>query len=177
MLEVRTLGAAEGREHLEALADVLTDCVEGGASVSFMAPFSKSAAVRFFESVLDDVKAGNRILLAAFADGTLVGTVQILTSTPPNQPHRADVAKLLVSRRARAQGIGTRLMQHVEEAARLAGKTLLVLDTATGGSAERMYTRLGWTRVGVIPRYALFPDGTWCDTTLFWKEIAPSGKS
>jgi len=177
MLEVQTLSAAEGLEHLEALAEVLTDCVEGGASVSFMAPFSKSAAVRFFESVLKEVEAGNRILLAAFVDGSLVGTVQILTSTPPNQPHRADVAKLLVARRARAQGIGTRLMQHVEEAARLAGKPLLVLDTATGGSAERMYTRLGWTRVGVIPRYALFPDGTWCDTTLFWKEILPGTQS
>jgi GNAT superfamily N-acetyltransferase len=173
MLEVRTLGAAEGREHLEALAEVLTDCVEGGASVSFMARFSQSAAVHFFESVLEEVEAGNRILLAAFMDGTLVGTVQILTATPPNQPHRADVAKLLVSRRVRAQGIGTRLMQHVEEAAWLAGKTLLVLDTATGGSAERMYTRLGWNRVGTIPRYALFPDGTWCDTTIFWKEIVP----
>jgi GNAT superfamily N-acetyltransferase len=177
MLEVRTLSGAEGREHLEALAEVLTDCVEGGASVSFMAPFSKSAAVRFFESVLEEVEAGNRILLAAFMDGRLVGTVQILTSTPSNQPHRADVAKLLVSRAARLHGIGTRLMQHVEEAARLAGKTLLVLDTASGGSAERMYTRLGWTRVGVIPRYALFPDGTWCDTTLFWKEIALGAQS
>jgi GNAT superfamily N-acetyltransferase len=172
MIEVRKLNAAEGREHLEALAEVLADCVEGGASVSFMPPFPKSAAARFFESALEEVEAGARILLAAFDDGRLVGTVQILTATPPNQPHRADVAKLLVSRSARLQGIGTRLMQHVEETARLDGKTLLVLDTATGGSAERMYTRLGWTKVGVIPKYALFPDGTWCDTTVFWKEIA-----
>jgi GNAT superfamily N-acetyltransferase len=172
MIEVRKLSAAEGREHLEALAEVLADCVEGGASVSFMPPFSKAAAARFFESALEEVEAGARILLAAFDDGRLVGTVQILTATPPNQPHRADVAKLLVSRSARLQGIGTHLMQHVEETARSAGKTLLVLDTATGGSAERMYTRLGWTRVGVIPKYALFPDGTWCDTTVFWKEIA-----
>jgi GNAT superfamily N-acetyltransferase len=176
MLEVRTLSAVEGREHLEALAEVLIDCVEGGASVSFMTPFSKSAAVRFFESVLEEVEAGKRILVAAFVDGRLVGTVQILTATPPNQPHRADVAKLLVSRPARAQGIGTRLMQHVDETARRVGKTLLVLDTATGGSAERMYTRLGWTKVGVIPKYALFPDGTWCDTTIFWKEIVPGGQ-
>src|SRR4051794_11027501 len=130
MIEVRKLSAAEGHKHLEALAEVLADCVEGGASVSFMPPFSKSAAARFFESVLEEVEAGTRILLAAFDDGRLVGTVQILTGTPPNQPHRADVAKLLVSRSARLQGIGTRLMQHVEEAARLAGKTLLVLDTA-----------------------------------------------
>ncbi|HMJ62455.1 MAG TPA: GNAT family N-acetyltransferase [Bryobacteraceae bacterium] len=173
MVEVRKLSAAEGRERLEALAEVLADCVEGGASVSFLAPFPKSSAERFFESVLNDVEAGNRILLAAFADGRLAGTVQIVTATPPNQPHRADVAKLLVARSARLQGVGTRLMEHVEEAARLAGKTLLVLDTVTGGSAERMYERLGWNRVGVIPRYALFPDGTWCDTTIFWKEIAP----
>ena len=172
MIEVRKLSATEGREHLAALAEVLTDCVEGGASVSFMAPLSKSAAERFFESVLDEVEAGARILLAAFVDEKLVGTVQILTATPPNQPHRADVAKLLVSRSARLHGVGTRLMQQVEEAARRAGKTLLVLDTVTGGSAERMYTRLGWTRVGVIPKYAMFPDGTWCDTTVFWKEIA-----
>ena len=151
----------------------MTDCVEGGASVSFLSPFPKSAAERFFESVLDEVEAGARILLAAFDDERLVGTVQIVVATPPNQPHRADVAKLLVSRSARLQGIGTRLMEQVEEAARLAGKTLLVLDTVTGGSAERMYTRLSWNRVGVIPRYALFPDGTWCDTTVFWKEIAP----
>jgi GNAT superfamily N-acetyltransferase len=172
MFEVRNLSAAEGREHLEALAEVLADCVEGGASVSFLAPFPKSAAERFFESALEEVEAGARILLAAFDDGRLVGTVQILTAMPPNQPHRADVAKLLVSRSARLQGVGTRLMEQVEEAAREAGKTLLVLDTVTGGSAERMYTRLGWNRVGVIPKYALFPDGAWCDTTVFWKEIA-----
>src|SRR6476661_7952877 len=149
MVEVRKLSAAEGRQHLEALAEVLTDCVEGGASVSFLSPFPKSAAERFFESVLDEVDTGARILLAAFDDGRLVGTVQIVTATPPNQPHRADVAKLLVSRSARLRGVGTRLMEQVEEAARLAGKTLLVLDTVTGGSAERMYTRLGWNRVGI----------------------------
>ena len=170
MGEIRTLSGAEGRKHLVALAEVLVDCVEGGASVSFMWPFPRSAEERFFESVLDEVEAGRRILLAAFEGERLVGAVQVLTSMPPNQPHRADVAKLLVARPARSQGVGTRLMQSVEEVARQAGKTLLVLDTATGGSAERMYTRLGWTRVGVIPKYAMFPDGTWCDTTVFWKE-------
>ena len=172
MIEVRKLSAAEGREHLEALAEVLADCVEGGASVSFMPPFPKSAAARFFESALEDVEAGARILLAAFDDGRLVGTVQILTATPPNQPHRADIAKLLVHRSARAQGVGRRLMEHVEEVSLRLGKTLLVLDTATGDSAERLYTRLGWTRVGVIPKYALYPDGSWCDTTIFFKELS-----
>jgi len=117
------------------------------------------------------VQRGDRILLAAFIDSRLVGTVQILLATPPNQPHRADVAKLLVRRSARGQGIGRQLMEQVEEASRLAGKTLLVLDTVTGDPAERLYLRLGWNRVGVIPKYALYPDGTWCDTTIFWKQL------
>lgn len=171
MIEVRRLSAAEGRACLGALAEVLIDCVEGGASVSFMAPLSKHAAERFFESVLKDVESGGRILLAAFLGTELVGTVQLITATPPNQPHRADVAKLLVLRSVRGQGIGALLMKHVEEESRLARKRLLVLDTATGEAAEKLYTRLGWTRVGVIPQYALFPNGAWCDTTIFYKEI------
>ena len=101
-----------------------------------------------------------------------MGTVQVHLATPPNQPPRADVAKLLVSRSARGRGVGALLMQHAEEATRRAGKTLLVLDTVTGGDGEKLYTRLGWTRVGVIPKYALFPDGTWCDTTIFWKGLS-----
>jgi GNAT superfamily N-acetyltransferase len=171
MVEIRQLTAAEGSQYLGALADVLLDCVEGGASVSFMAGFSKVAAESFFENVLEKVRTGDRILLAAFSDSKLVGTVQIVTAMPPNQPHRADVAKLLVLRSARGQGVGTLLMERVEEAARRAGKTLLVLDTATGDLAEKLYERLRWTRVGVIPRYALYPDGRWCDTTVFWKRL------
>jgi len=171
MLEIRRLTAPEARQHLAALAEVLVDCVEGGASVSFMAPFPKADAESFFEKVVEGVERGNRILLGAFIDSQLVGTVQILIATPPNQPHRADIAKLLVRRSARGQGVGARLMEHAQEASRLAGKTLLVLDTATGDSAERLYTRLGWNRVGVIPKYALYPDGTFCDTTFFWKQV------
>jgi GNAT superfamily N-acetyltransferase len=171
MIEIRQLNATEGLPYLRALAEVLLDCVEGGASVSFMAPLPRATAESFFEKVLQGVQQGDRILLAAFIDSKLVGTVQILIATPPNQPHRADVAKLLVLRSARGQGVGARLMEHVEEASRLAGKTLLVLDTATGGNAEKLYACLGWTRVGVIPHYALFPDGTWCDTTIFWKQL------
>lgn len=171
MVEIRRLTAAEGRQYLGALADVLLDCVEGGASVSFMASLSKANAESFFENVLDGVQHGDRILLAAFIDSKLVGTVQILTAMPPNQPHRADVAKLLVLRSARGQGVGSGLMKHAEEASRLAGKTLLVLDTVTGDLGEKLYMSLGWTRVGVIPRYALYPDGTWCDTTIFWKQL------
>ncbi len=171
VVEIRQLTAAEGRRHLGALAEVLLDCVEGGASVSFMSSLSTSEAESFFARVLEGVDQGDRILLAAFIDSKMVGTVQILLATPPNQPHRADVAKLLVVRSARGQGVGSKLMEHVEEACRRAGRTLLVLDTATGGHGERLYTRLGWTRVGVIPKYALYPDGTWCDTTIFWKQV------
>jgi len=171
MIEIRQLNATEGLQYSPALVEVLLDCVEGGASVSFMAPLPRATAESFFEKVIQGVQQGDRILLAAFIDSELVGTVQILLATPPNQPHRADVAKLLVLRSARGQGIGARLMEHAEKASRLRGKTLLVLDTATGGDAERLYMRLGWTRVGVIPNYALFPDGTWCDTTIFWKQL------
>lgn len=172
MIEIRQLSATEGRQHLGALAAVLRDCVEGGASVSFMAPFSQADAESFFEKALDGVERGERILLAAFDESALVGTVQILTATPPNQPRRADVAKLLVLRSARGQGVATRLMERVEKAGRLAGKSLLVLDTVTGGAAEKLYVRLGWNRVGVIPNYALFPDGAPCATTIFWKELS-----
>ena len=102
----------------------------------------------------------------------MAGTVQIFIATPPNQPHRADVAKLLVLRSTRGQGIATRLMQAAEEAARRAGKSLLVLDTVTGSEAEKLYLRLGWTAAGIIPNYALMPDGTPCATTVFWKQLA-----
>jgi GNAT superfamily N-acetyltransferase len=171
VIEIRQLSAAEGRRYLDALAEVLVDCVEGGASVSFMTPFSKAEAKAFFEKALHDVENGNRILLAAFHDSKLVGTVQIVTATPPNQPHRADVAKLLVLRSARGQGVASRLMREVEAAARIAGKSLLVLDTVTGSTAEKLYVALGWTKAGVIPNYAMFPDGRWCDTTIFWKQL------
>ena len=172
MIEIRRLSAAEGRQYLGALAEVLLDCVAGGASVSFMASLSRAEAESFFEKVVEGVERGERILLAAFVDSELLGTVQIITATPPNQPHRADVAKLLVHRSARGQGLATRLMEQVEEASRSAGKTLLVLDTVTGGDAERLYLRLGWTKSGIIPRYALFPDGRFCDTTVFWKDLS-----
>jgi len=171
VVEIRKLTPTDGRLYLAALAEVLLDCVEGGASVSFMASLSKAEAESFFEKVVDGVQRGDRILLAAFVDSQLVGTVQILIATPPNQTHRADVAKLLVLRSARGQGVGAKLMQQVEEASRLAGKTLLVLDTVTGDAAEKLYLRLGWTRAGVIPNYAMYPDGRWCDTTIFWKQL------
>ena len=171
MVEIRRLTATDGHKYVAALASVLLDCVQGGASVSFMASLTKAEAEAFFEKVVDGVQRGERILLAAFIDSQLVGTVQIILATPPNQPHRADVAKLLVLRSARKQGVGARLMESVDEASRQAGKTLLVLDTVTGDPAEKLYMRLGWNKVGVIPNYALYPDGRYCDTTVFWKQV------
>jgi GNAT superfamily N-acetyltransferase len=154
------------------LAEVLADCVAGGASVSFMPPFGAAQATTFFEKIAAEVARGEAALLAARVDGRIVGTVQLGLALPPNQPHRADVRKLLVHRSARGRGIGAALMTAAEAAARKRGRTLLVLDTALGGDAERLYAGAGWTRVGVIPNYALFPDGSPCDTVVFWKKIS-----
>jgi GNAT superfamily N-acetyltransferase len=156
-----------------ALADVLMDCVDGGASVSFMAPLSRATALAFWQGVAEGVARGERVLLVAEeAGGQIVGTVQLIVSQPENQPHRADVAKMLVHRRARRQGIAQLLMAAVDDEARAAGKTVLVLDTVTGGDAERLYARAGWQRVGEVPRYALMPDGALCGTTFFYKHLA-----
>jgi GNAT superfamily N-acetyltransferase len=170
-IAIRMLTADEAQARTDTLAEVLIDCVEGGASVSFMAPLSREKAQRFWRGVADGVAAGDRALLVAEETDRVVGTVQILLTQPENQPHRADIAKMLVHRRARRRGLGARLMRAAEEAARRSGKTLLVLDTVTGGDAERLYERLGWVRVGVIPGYALFPDGRPCATTYFYKPL------
>jgi GNAT superfamily N-acetyltransferase len=170
-IEVRRLEATQAYESLDGLAEVLYDCVAGGASVSYMEPFSHGDACDVFEFVAAEVEQGRRLLLAAFADERLVGTVQVIIALPPNQPHRAEIAKLLVHRSARRRGVARLLMEHAESEAREVGKTLLVLDTVTGDAAERLYARLGWTRVGVIPGYALYPDGRPCDTTVFWKAL------
>jgi ribosomal protein S18 acetylase RimI-like enzyme len=170
-VEVRRLGVAEARAHLDGLAAVLHDCVEGGASVSYMAPFTQADAREAFAGFATEAERGRRLILAAFADGEVVGTVQVVLATPPNQPHRGEIAKLLVHRSARRRGVATQLMESAEAEARAEGRTLLVLDTVTGDAAEGLYERLGWTRVGVIPGYALYPDGRPCDTTVFWKAI------
>jgi ribosomal protein S18 acetylase RimI-like enzyme len=170
-IEIRRLASAEVHEQLDALAGVLFDCVAGGASVRYLAPFSHADARAAFEAVAADVEQGGRLLLAAFADGNLVGTVQVLLAMQPNSPHRGEIAQLLVHRSARRRGVAQRLMEHAEAVARAEGKTLLVLDTVTGDAAERLYERMGWTRVGVIPGYALYPDGRPCDTTVFWKSL------
>jgi GNAT superfamily N-acetyltransferase len=170
-IEIRRLAVGEVRAQLDGLAAVLADCVAGGASVSYLAPFSHEQARAAFAGFAVEVERGRRLLLAAFVRDRIVGTVQVILATPPNQPHRGEIAKLLVHRSARRRGIAQRLMEHAEIEARAEGKTLLVLDTVTGDNAEPLYERLGWTRVGVIPGYALYPDGRPCDTTVFWKAI------
>jgi GNAT superfamily N-acetyltransferase len=171
-VRVRRLTPDEAAASVSALADVLIDCVEGGASVSFMHPLSNEKATRFWQMVADGVARGERALLVAEdREGRIVGTVQLVLATPENQPHRADVAKMLVHRRARRRGVAERLMQAVESVARDEGRTVLVLDTVSGSAAERLYTRAGWQRVGEIPDYALMPDGEYCATTIFYKSL------
>lgn len=157
---------------LPALAEVLMDCVEGGASVSFMWPLAFADALAFWQVAMESAARGERILLIAQdRAGKLQGTVQVLLNLPENQPHRGDLAKMLVHRRARRCGVGAALVQAAEQAARSAGRSLLVLDTVTGGDAERLYQRLQWQRVGEIPGYALWPSGGLCSTTYFYKTL------
>jgi GNAT superfamily N-acetyltransferase len=156
---------------LDQLADVLVDCVEGGASVSFMSPFPHDEALAFFRKVAASVAASDTVLLAARLAGRIVGTVQLGLDTPPNQPHRADIKKMLVHRSARGRGIGAALMARAEQEARRNGRWLLVLDTVPGENGHRVYRRAGWTQSGIIPDYALFPDGRLCDTAVMWKRL------
>ena len=155
-----------------ALADVLKDCVDGGASVSFMLPFTRERALAFWRKVAEGVAAGQRALIVAEDDHGVCGTVQLIFDLPENQPHRADLAKMLVHRRARRHGLGAALLQAAEATARECGKTLLVLDAVTDGDAARLYARLGWVRVGDIPNYALFPQGGFCSTTVFYRDLS-----
>jgi GNAT superfamily N-acetyltransferase len=167
---VRRLHAVQDTE-LQQLVQVLMDCVEGGASVSYMAPLQRELAESFWSGVARGVANGERALLVAEDALGICGTAQLVLSQPPNQPHRADVSKVLVHRRARRRGLGAALMRAVETTARECGKDLLVLDTVTGGDAQRMYERLGWVKVGDIPRYALMPRGEPCSTTYYYRDL------
>ncbi len=157
-------------DEIRGLALVLVDCVDGGASVSFMHPLTLARAEAFWRGVAGDVESGARLLLVAEDAAGLIGTVQIVLDQPENQPHRADISKMLVHRRARRRGIGAALMRAAEDAARAAGKTLLVLDTASD-DAERLYARLGWTFVGAVPDYALLPQGGLCGTSFYYRKL------
>ena len=169
--EIVSLDAPVAERELDQLASVLVDCVEGGASVSFMSPFPQDQALAFFRKVEGSVASGDTVLLAARLAGKIVGTVQLGLDTPPNQPHRADIKKLLVHRCARGHGVGAALMARAEEEARRRGRWLLVLDTVPGENGHRLYLREGWTQTGLVPDYALFPDGRPCDTAIMWKRL------
>jgi ribosomal protein S18 acetylase RimI-like enzyme len=155
---------------IDQLARLLVDCVEGGASVSFMHPLALDQAAAFWQRVAAGVARGERALITASDETGIVGTVQLVLDQPENQPHRADLSKMLVMRSARRRGIGEALMREAEQAAIDCGKTLLVLDTASA-EAERLYERAGWRRCGTIPGYALLPHGGLCDTTVFYREL------
>jgi GNAT superfamily N-acetyltransferase len=169
--EITVLAAPVGDRELNELADVLADCVAGGASVNFMASFSPNDARAFFDKVASGVAAGDIVLLVARLDGRIVGTVQLGLDMPPNQRHRADIKKMLVHRSARGRGIGAALMSAVEDEARRRDRWLLVLDTVPGESGHRLYLRSGWLQSGTIPDFALFPDGRFCDTAIMWKRL------
>lgn len=169
-VEIRRLPVVDERA-IGELADVLLDCVAGGASVGFMASLTWGEAEGFWRRVAADVEAGRRALLAASDGVGICGTVQLALDMPPNQPHRADLCKMLVHRRARRRGLGAALMRAAEDLARECGRSLLVLDAVTNGDAARLYERLGWTRVGDVPGFALFPDGRECGTTYFYRRV------
>lgn len=155
------------------LCDVLIDCVEGDASVSFMHPLTRDRAEAFWRRVAEGVAAGGRAVLVAEDERGICGTVQLVLEQPENQPHRADLAKMLVHRRARRRGLGAELLRAAEATAVECGKRLLVLDAVTGGPAARLYERLGWVRVGDIPGYALLPRGGECSTTYYYRRLGP----
>jgi GNAT superfamily N-acetyltransferase len=167
---IRRLHAISEAE-IAGLADVLLDVVDGGASVSFMHPFTRDKAIDFWRGVARGVEAGERAIVVAEDDQGICGTAQLLLAQPENQPHRADLAKMLVHRRARRRGIGAAVLHAAEDAARELGKTLLVLDTASQ-DAERLYERGGWVKVGVIPDYALLPEGGFCDTIVYYRRLS-----
>jgi GNAT superfamily N-acetyltransferase len=169
-VDIFVLDAAAIEAAANELGDVLADCVNGGASVSFMLPYSRDDAAAFFRRAAASVAKGDTILVAARLHGRIVGTVQLGIDMPPNQPHRADIKKLLVHRAARNHGVGDALMERIETIAKEIGRTLLVLDTASD-AAERLYARRGWQRLGTVPDFALWPGGGYCDTVFFWKKL------
>jgi GNAT superfamily N-acetyltransferase len=168
-MDIRRLDVI-GEPEIAGLGDVVIDCVEGGASVNFMLPMTRAKADAYWRSAAVSVARGERVVLAAYDAKRIVGTVQVIWAQPENQPHRADVSKMLVHRAARRCGVGAALLAAIERVALQAGKTVLVLDTASA-DAERLYARAGWQRCGVIPDFALMPDGAFCATTVFYKPL------
>jgi len=172
MIAIRHLSGPEAGAAIPPLCAVLADCVNDDASVGFMQPYGLRDAAPYWADVARAVASDATLLFVAEVDGVILGTVQVGLAQMPNQPHRGDLKKLLVHRSARGKGLARLLMQAAEDEAALRGKTLLVLDTATGSPAEEIYPKLGWIRVGVIPDYALWPQGGLCATTIFYKRLS-----
>lgn len=171
---IRRLDAAGTEAALDGLADLLADAVAGGASVNFLAGFDAVAARAWWRrAVLPGVAAGERLLFVAEIHGRVVGTVQLVPAPQPNQPHRAEIGKMIVHARARRRGIGARLLAAAEDAARDLGRTLLTLDTESGSAGEALYRREGWILVGAVPGYALNPVGVPMPASFFYKVVAP----
>jgi GNAT superfamily N-acetyltransferase len=155
---------------LRGLAEVLVDAIDSGAAVSFLAPLTVERAMDWWRASI--ARTTPIVLVERDAVG-IVGTVQLLRVWAPNQPHRAEISKLMVHRRGRRNGIGARLVRAIETEARIAGYSLLTLDAKQGEAAERLYQRQGWTLAGTIPRYALDPDGSALhDAVIYYKELA-----
>jgi GNAT superfamily N-acetyltransferase len=171
-IKIRRLEAI-GEKELAGLSDVLMDCVEGGASVSFMSPMMRATAETFWRGAAAATARGERLIVVAEDDAGILGTVTVILNLPENQPHRAEVAKMLVHRRARRRGVGAMLLTEAERWALERGKTLLTLDTVSGSAADRLYARQGWKRCGEVPNFALWPDGRFCAATIFYKELRP----
>lgn len=172
MADVRIFTEAETRAALPQLSNLFSATVREGASMGYMLPFPPEEAATFWRGVAEAVGREEIVLIVALEDGRIVGSVQLGIKMPPNQPHRADLKKLMVHPDARGRGLSRRLMEAAERAAVAHHRDLLVLDTATGEPAEKIYERLGWTPAGTVPRYALFPDGRACATTFFYKELS-----
>ena len=168
---IRALTPAEIEPAIPALAEVLLDCVAGGASISFMADFSLDDALAFWRGVAKAGQTDGRVVFVAEDEAGILGTVQLVPCQIPNQPHRADIAKMLVHRRARRLGVGERLLAAAEAQAPRLGRTLLMLDTVTGDAGDRLYRRRGWIPFGTVPGFALYPDGRLCDATFFYKVV------
>ncbi|AMJ59141.1 GNAT family N-acetyltransferase [Bosea sp. PAMC 26642] len=170
-IAIAQLDVAGAAAAIPELAGILADAVESGASVGFMAGTAIAEYERFWQGVAAEVGAGRTILFVAMRDGRIVGTSQLQLIGKPNQPHRAEIAKVLVHSAARRRGIAERLMHAAETEAARRGRNLLVLDTDDASAAHALYGKLGWIAAGTIPRYALMPDGSDCNATFFYKSL------
>ena len=172
MNTVRILSVAEAEAYREALVDLLVDAVDSGASVNFVQPMTREKSESWWSGALASHARGERIIFVAEEAGRVLGSVQLMFPGQENQAHRADIGKLLVHTNARRQGLGAALMQAAETEAKRLGRTLLVLDTEAGSSGDRLYQRLGWTRFGVVPGYAMMADGSrTADCAFFYKAL------